>query len=104
MLAVQRAIKIHGYDNPIVQECLSILVCIARAYDGYRGRYIGERLRAANRLLDTLLGKPREMQPAEGDAKSAIRSLIDRIESGEFEDQDKPEDESEPEYDGNGSS
>lgn len=76
-LAVNKAIQTYGIDNPVVKECLQILLCIARAEPGYRGRYVGERLRAVNRLIDQLAGKPKETVEHSGEVTHAIR--IERI-------------------------
>lgn len=62
---LDRAAKVLGWDDPCVKELLEIELRIARNEVGYRGRHIGERLRAAERILDRLGGRPREMPPAQ---------------------------------------
>lgn len=65
ILAVKKAMGTHGEDNPVVMECLGILLRIARGDAGYKGRYIGDRFKAISRLLDQLEGKPRQQVSVE---------------------------------------
>ena len=76
--SLSKAIAIHGESHPIIAECTKDLLKIARGAEGYRGRYIGERMRAIVRLLDMLAGRPREAkQPERDDARGAIAKLIE---------------------------
>lgn len=74
---------------------MDILLNIARAAEGYRGRYVGERLRSVQRLLDDFRGKPTERRANDGstgEVKSALLRLVGetREEFGESPD-DGPE-------------
>ena len=80
--AMSRAIALHGETHPVVAQCMQDLLKIARGVEGYRGRYIGDRYRAICRVLDMLVGKPREApRPGRGNARGAIAALMDDIES-----------------------
>ena len=76
---LRRAIRDLGEQDPIVQECQAMLLLIARGEVGYRGRYVGERLRAIRDLLDRIQGRPRERQEHTGE-------VVHRIEIVERED------------------
>ncbi|MCP3998860.1 MAG: hypothetical protein GY722_27880 [bacterium] len=79
--AVSKAINLHGESHPIIQECLQVLLSIARLDQGYRGSNGRDRLRAVFRLLDTLSGRPGEAQPPsrDGEAKGAILALVESM-------------------------
>lgn len=55
---------------------MDILLKIARAEPGYRGRYVGERLRSIQRLLDDFRGKPTERRGADGTAGEVQSALL----------------------------
>ncbi len=76
---VSKAIELHGESHPIIQECLQVLLSVARLDRGYRGSHVRNRLRAVFRLLDTLSGRPLESQPQSTDdeARSAILTLVE---------------------------
>jgi len=82
-LAINEAIKTYGLENPVVKECLRILLCVARGEPGYIGRHCGERLRAVNRLLDQLAGRPREAPPAMTEHSDVDRYLADLVSDDE---------------------
>lgn len=87
--AYARAVAIHGDTHPVIRECMADLLKIAKGADpGYRGRYIGDRLRAIFRILDMLAGRPREApEPGKRDA-GALDRFMDRVDAGEFEPED----------------
>ncbi len=79
--AVSKAIELHGESHPIIQECLQVLLSVARLDRGYRGSHGRDRLRAVFRILDTLSGRPGEAQPPsrDGEAKGAILALVESM-------------------------
>ena len=75
-----KAIALHGETHPIIEKCMRDLLKIADAEPGYRGRYIGDRFRAIARVLDMLVGKPREAPSHKrDDPKGAVRKLVERL-------------------------
>ena len=90
MGAVSKALEQHGESHPIIQECLQILVSVARMDPGYRGSHMRDRLRAVFRLLDTLSGRPREAQDNREHDTGALDELMARIRAGEFEQDAEP--------------
>lgn len=58
IVALRDACEKFGENNPIVQEMLALEVYVARGAPRYRGRHIGDRLRAARDILDRMTGKP----------------------------------------------
>lgn len=56
-----------GEDDPVTREILGMLAAIARGDVGWRGRYIGNRLRAVIELGNRRLGKP--VQPLDHSGK-----------------------------------
>ncbi len=68
-----------GDDDPIIQECTMMLICISRADTGYTGRHIGSRLRAIHRLLDQRLGKPGDAPPRGGQVVQPAKFIFEEI-------------------------
>jgi len=56
-----------GEDDPVTREILGMLAAVARGDPGWRGRYIGDRLRAIIELGNRRLGKP--VQPLDHSGK-----------------------------------
>lgn len=71
----RRAIEQLGEDDPLVQELLAMLLAVARGETGYKGRYIGDRLRAIRELLDRRLG--RAHQAVSVDQKGELRVKVE---------------------------
>jgi hypothetical protein len=63
----RKACEQLGEDDPVVVEFLAMLAAIARGDPGWRGRHIGERLRAIDKFLDRRMGKP--VQPVDHSGK-----------------------------------
>ena len=73
---IRHAIDKLGEDDPLLQELLQLELRIARGEPGYRGRYIGQRLRAAMDLLDRHIGNP--TQPIEHRGKLTLEQLVQK--------------------------
>ncbi len=80
--SVTEAIALYDESHPLVQDCLQTMIKISKGSPGYRGRYVGTRMRAISRIMDTLTGRPREAPPppgAEDESKSAIIALVEGL-------------------------
>lgn len=58
---------------------METLLRIMRAEPGYRGRYIGERLRACNRMLDQLAGTPVPIERDRGDSGGDVDRVLESL-------------------------
>lgn len=65
-----------GEDDAVVRWCLGVLASIGRGDRGYRGRHVGERLRAVVHILDRRLGKPPQTVRHSGKLGLTLEDLL----------------------------
>ena len=80
------AIKRYGEDDPTVRMLIELHLDIV---SGKVHRYVDARLRAADRLLDRLVGRARERTPSGGDFSDVDRVLAHLVD-GDDEPDPKP--------------